>query len=117
MTCPLRPPSAGTSLPVNSFLQRSRTLSSRPSSWDLIFSYSRSACWLFLLEAQGSSWDPAWVVPAGGCGRGVEAGSPVAVDRHSDDSHHGPDDERQDEAKRHVARARVVLYSAQHPLP
>lgn len=34
---------------MNSFLQRSRTLSSKPSSWDLIFSYSRSACWLFLL--------------------------------------------------------------------
>lgn len=49
--------------PVNSFLQRSRTLSSRPSSWDLIFSYSRSACWLFLLGAQGGHW--AW--PASGC--------------------------------------------------
>lgn len=43
-------------LPVNSFLQRSRTLSSKPSSWDLIFSYSRSACWLFLLGAHGGSW-------------------------------------------------------------
>lgn len=43
------PPARGQPLPVNSFLQRSRTLSSKPSSWDLIFSYSRSACWLFLL--------------------------------------------------------------------
>lgn len=39
----------GQPLPVNSFLHRSRTLSSKPSNWDLIFSYSRSACWLFLL--------------------------------------------------------------------
>lgn len=37
------------SVPVNSFLQRSRTLSSRFSSWCFTFSYSRSACWLFLL--------------------------------------------------------------------
>lgn len=41
------------SVPVNSFLQRSLTLSSRFSSWCFTFSYSLSACWLFLLHKYG----------------------------------------------------------------
>lgn len=45
----INPQLTGECVPVNSFLQRSRTLSSRFSSWCFTFSYSRSACWLFLL--------------------------------------------------------------------
>lgn len=125
---------------MNSFLQRSRTLSSKPSSWDLIFSYSRSACWLFLLghrEVLGAWPGSGRLVALGvclvlgsACGPRAEAGagegvgteaagrvSPVAVDRHSNDDHHGHHDQRQDEAERHFTHTCVILHTAQHPLP
>lgn len=101
---------------MNSFLQRSRTLSSRFSSWCLTFSYSRSACWLFLLQdqtQQGLSLSLCvYLNTQQPIGPSVP---PVAVDGEQDEEHHGDDDSWDDDGQRDVVLAGVVD-GAHHPL-